>query len=203
MSQSIVQAIKQAVDEPLLAVFILSALPLIELRGAIPAALLLGVAPWQAMLVAWAGSGLTVPVIIAVLRPALEAMKRSKLFNRISHCIEANFLKRTDKALGDKLSEGKKLLAIYFFVALPLPMTGVWSGSAVAAFSGVEYYKSVACVLAGNLTAAVLLTLICAFCTSYVDIILNIFVIVTFAVLIAYVLKIILKTVIKGKKTHK
>ena len=55
----------------------------------------------------------------------------------------------------------------------------------------------------GQLDGGGALTLICAFCTSYVDIILNIFVIVTFAVLIAYVLKIILKTAIKGKKTHK
>ncbi|MDE6550160.1 MAG: small multi-drug export protein [Clostridia bacterium] len=201
MSEAIIQAVKEAVDSPLLAVFILSALPLIELRGAIPAALLLGVEPWQAMLVAWAGSGLAVPLIIAVLRPALDAMKHSKLFGKISRYVESNFSERADKTCGGSMSEGKKLLAVYCFVALPLPMTGVWSGSAIAAFSGVNFYKSVIAVLLGNLTAASLLSLICTFCASYVDVILNIFVIVTFALLIAYVVKFTVKTMLKKRKS--
>ncbi|MDE5618060.1 MAG: small multi-drug export protein [Clostridia bacterium] len=199
MSQSLAEALKGLSDNGLLIVLIMSALPLIELRGAIPAASILGVNPWLAMIVAWGGAGIAVPAIIALLRPVLSRAKQSRILGKIFGKMEERFSYKADKKLSLKSSDIAKLIAIFCFVALPLPMTGVWSGSVIAAFSGLSFAKSIAAVLSGNLCAAALLTLICTYFNDYTAQILNAIMIVTLSMLIIVVLKGFAKSIIQNK----
>jgi uncharacterized membrane protein len=68
-----------------------------------------------------------------------------------------------------------KVLGVLAFVAVPLPMTGVWTGSAVAAFLDLKFPVALLAVLLGNLCAGIIMTLLCVFLIDYLDIILTIF----------------------------
>ncbi|MBO5954584.1 MAG: small multi-drug export protein, partial [Clostridia bacterium] len=57
----------------------------------------------------------------------------------------------------------KKMLAIFVFVAIPLPFTGVWTGSCVAVFIGLDYISTCFSVVCGNIVAGLLITLILQF----------------------------------------
>lgn len=94
------------------------------------------------------------------------------------------------------------MLGIYIFVAVPFPMTGVWTGSAIATFLNIPFFKSMMMVWLGNLTAGLIVMVLSIFLKDYVGIILDVFFIIVIAVLLLYVLRLVLKMV-KEKKAKK
>jgi membrane protein DedA with SNARE-associated domain len=77
-------------------------------------------------------------------------------------------------------------------VAIPLPLTGVWTGSAVAALTKLPYPKALVSVVAGNLVATSIITLLCFFFSAVIDYIILAIGIIAIAVVIALIIKIIL-----------
>lgn len=139
-----------------LCVFFCSILPVIELRGAIPMAFALGLPWWQAYLISVLGNLLPVPFILLLINLVIKWMSSSKVtfFNKI-----ANFLLKKVEKNRERI-EKYSFWGLFLFVAIPLPMTGAWTGSLVAAVVGVKLLKAFLSVLLGVLLAGVIVTLI-------------------------------------------
>lgn len=98
-----------------------------------------------------------------------------------------------------KKAEWFKFWGVLLFVAVPLPMTGVWTGSAVAVFLGLGFFKSLLAVAGGNLVAGGIMTLLSICFKDYIDAILFWFLIIVIVVLVLFIIKIIIKTVKQNK----
>ena len=139
-----------------LCVFFCSMLPIIELRGAIPMAFAFGLPWWQGYLISVVGNLLPVPFILLLINVVLKWMSNSKVsfFNKF-----ANFLYRKvdkNRARIEKYS----FWGLCLFIAIPLPVTGAWTGSLVAAVIGMKPWKAFVSALLGVLIAGIVVTLI-------------------------------------------
>jgi len=138
-----------------LKVFLLSAVPIIEQRGAIPMGIiLLNLNPIAVFFVSLLGSMLPVPFILLLFNRIFELMKKFKAFKGINNFIE----KKIDK--GSSKLEKYKEIGLITFVGIPLPTTGLWTGSAVAAFLKLNFKKSIMCASLGGIISAVLITIL-------------------------------------------
>jgi uncharacterized membrane protein len=143
----------------ILIVFVISMIPLIELRGAIPVAvgMELGLPEWLVLIVAIIGNMLPVPIIYLFARKVLNwgATVKWKPFKKF-----CNFcLKKGEKA-GDKLLKKAKsgvYFALFLFVAIPIPGTGAWTGTLAASILNLDFKKTVIAILAGVLTAGLIM----------------------------------------------
>lgn len=139
-----------------LCVFFCSMFPIIELRGAIPIAFAFGLPWWQAYLIAVIGNMLPVPFILLLINAVIKWMASSKVkfFNKF-----ANFL--LDKVEKNRARiEKYSFWGLCFFIAIPLPVTGAWTGSLVAAVIGMKPWKAFVSALLGVLMAGAIVTLI-------------------------------------------
>lgn len=139
-----------------LCVFFCSMLPIIELRGAIPMAFALELPWFQAYLISVIGNLLPVPFILLLINFVLKWMSNSKIkfFNKI-----ANFLYKKVEKNREKI-EKYSFWGLCLFIAIPLPVTGAWTGSLVAAVIGMKPWKAFVSALLGVLIAGVIVTLI-------------------------------------------
>lgn len=139
-----------------LCVFFCSMLPVIELRGAIPMAYAFGIPWWQAYLIAVIGNMIPVPFILLLIRGVIGLMQRSnvKFFNRIAEFLLSKVEKNREKI------EKYSFWGLCLFVAIPLPATGAWTGSLVAAMIGVKPWKAMLSTFLGVLIAGAVVTLI-------------------------------------------
>ena len=139
-----------------LCVFFCSMIPIIELRGAIPLGAALGLPLWQSFLLSVAGNMLPVPIILLFVKKVLEFMSRCKikLFNKIAGFIYSKAEKNRGKI------EKYSFWGVAIFVGIPLPMTGAWTGTLVAAIIDMKFWKAVLSALIGVLMAAVIMSLI-------------------------------------------
>ena len=143
-------------------VAIISMIPLIELRGAIPVAIGmdLGLEEWLVLLIATIGNHIPVPFIFFFARKFLNWGAKKSWPPLKKFC---NFcLKKGEKA-GKKLqdSTGESLyFALFLFVGIPLPGTGAWTGTLAASLLDLDFKKSVIAVMAGVLCAGLIMLLI-------------------------------------------
>lgn len=139
-----------------LCVFFCSMLPVIELRGAIPMAYAFGMPWWQAYLISVVGNMIPVPFILLLIRFIIGFMQRSKikLFGKIANWL----LAKVDKNRGK--IEKYSFWGLCLFVAIPLPATGAWTGSLVAAMIDVKPWKAFLSAFIGVMIAGAVVTLI-------------------------------------------
>lgn len=129
-----------------------AAVPLIEVRGAIPIGVAYGLNPWHALLIALAGSMIPVPFILLFIRPIFKWMKTTKVFYKLAH-------KLTDKAIGKSDQVTKYGFGgLLTFVAIPLPGTGVWSGALVASLLDMKVKTALIAIFVGNIIAGMIIT---------------------------------------------
>jgi uncharacterized membrane protein len=143
----------------ILVVFLISMIPLIELRGAIPVAvgMELGLPEWLVLIVAIIGNMLPVPIIYLFARKVLNwgTTVKWKPFKRFCKLC----LKKGEKA-GNKLLEKTKAgvyFALFLFVAIPIPGTGAWTGTLAASILNLDFKKTTIAILAGVLTAGLIM----------------------------------------------
>ena len=136
-------------------VFIISMVPLIELRGAIPVSQGLGLPILSSYVVAVVGNMVPVPFIYLFARKVLEWGADKPLIGKFfSWCLEKG------KKGGQKLQEkaGKGLfIALLFFVCIPLPGTGAWTGTLAASILDMDFESSVMAVMLGVLLAGIIM----------------------------------------------
>lgn len=135
-------------------VILTAALPVVELRGAIPVGMSLGLSPVHAAVLAFIGSMIPVPFILFTIRPVFNYLKKTKTFRRLVDRI-------TDKSL-NKSGRIQKygVWGLLLFVAIPLPGTGVWSGSLAAALLDLRFKWAFPAIFVGNLIAGILIMLL-------------------------------------------
>ena len=134
-------------------VFFCSLLPIIELRGAIPLGAALGLPWWQTFLIALVGNLLPVPFILLFIRAILGWMKKIRGLSKIALWLE----QKADAKKGK--IERYEYWGLLLFVALPLPGTGAWTGSLIAALLRLDFRKSFLFITFGVLIAGVIMTL--------------------------------------------
>ena len=137
-----------------LCVLLCSMLPIIELRGAIPLGAALGLPWWENYLLAVIGNFIPAPFILLFIRKILEWMKKVKHLDKFALWLE----KKADK--NKERIEKYSFWGLFALVAIPLPGTGAWTGSLVAALMHVKFPKAILAVICGILAAGVIVTLI-------------------------------------------
>lgn len=143
----------------------ISMLPLIELRGAIPVGMTLGLSTIVTYIIAVIGNILPIPFILWFSRPIMAWLKKTKFLRPIAEKLE----KKTE-ANRDKIMK-YSAFGLFLFVAIPLPGTGAWSGALAAALLDMRFKYAFPSIVAGVMTAG----LIMCFGTSIVQWIIGIF----------------------------
>ena len=141
-----------------LTVFLISMVPLIELRLGVPFGTGLGL-PWHTtLIVCMVGNMLPVPVIFFFARKVLEWGADKKYIGRFfSWCLEKG--RKGGEKLQAKAGRGI-YVALLLFVGIPLPGTGAWTGTLAASMLDLDFKKSVISVMSGVLLAGVIMTVI-------------------------------------------
>lgn len=210
MTEAIINFFRDFIGNDYLTVLIIAFIPIVELRGAIPVAFEMGMEWWQAFGLSFIGSCLAIPMLLLLLRPMLNLLKKIKFFNRFASTIEEMFASKARKIAAKAGSGGDaskkelwiKLIGVFTFVALPIPLTGVWTGTAIAVFLGLPFFKSLAAVMLGNLTAGTIVTLLSVFFREHLDMVLTVFFILVIVLVVFYIVMITVK-MIKSKKADK
>ncbi|MBS4014763.1 MAG: small multi-drug export protein [Bacteroidetes bacterium] len=153
---------------PQIKTILLATLPINELRGTIPLAIsILGLKPIEAFIYSIIGNILPIFFILWLL-PAISNFlsRRFNIFNRFFFWLFArtrqNFYKKHEK-YGS--------LALILFVAVPLPITGAWTGAVAAFLFGIPYKKSIILIFLGVVLAGIIVTLISSGVFSLIGII--------------------------------
>lgn len=133
-------------------VFLISMLPIIELRGAIPVATALGLDPVVSYIIAIIGNILPVPFILLFITPFCNMLKKTSLFRWFPEWLEKKVEKNEAKVTK------YKNLGLFIFVAIPLPGTGAWTGALVASFIGYRFRDAFFAISGGVLTAGVIMS---------------------------------------------
>ncbi len=186
---------------------IMSLIPLIELRGGIVFARSIGFSFLEAFILAYVGSTLVFIPIYFLFKPILKLLKKIKWFNGFAVKVENYFQdkaedtlkKQQDNTAKKGLSERfKKILGVFIFVAIPLPMTGVWTGTAIAVFLDLKFKDAVLPIAFGNLIAGLIISVLSEIFKEYLDYILWGLFVLAGILLIITIIKIS-----KGKKDNK
>ncbi len=138
-----------------LAVFLVAMLPVFELRGAIPAGYAMGMnQPIMIYLLAVAGNFVPVLPILLGLGPAEKYLRRFRFFDRFFDWLFKRTVSRSE------VIKKYESLGLILFVAIPLPMTGAWTGSVAAYLFKLPLRLAVPCIILGILIAGVVVTLV-------------------------------------------
>ena len=138
-----------------LATFVVSMLPVVELRGAIPVGAGLGLPVWQAAAVSVVGNLLPVPFIIAFVRTVMDWLRqKSERMRQFVAWLES---KATGKR-ADRVRQAE-FWGLMLFVAVPLPGTGAWTGALIAALLNIRMRNALPAIILGVLVAALLVSL--------------------------------------------
>lgn len=133
--------------------FVLATLPISELRGALPYALLVGKTPLvQAYAVSVAGNMLPIPFILYFLEPCSNFLSRWPLGDRFIQWVFARTRARSETV------RKYETLGLILFVAIPLPVTGAWTGSVAAFLFGLRKVPALAAVLCGVCIAGIVVS---------------------------------------------
>ncbi len=147
----------------MLATFIIAMLPIFELRGAIPFGMStqiwgnIALSPVVSFLTSFLATSLVVPIITLIFIPLLNALKRSLWFKSLASKFEERIKAKSDKIKTKGTGTLKKMLGVGLFVAIPLPLTGVYTGTCIAVMLGLNFYETLISVVAGNLIAGLIM----------------------------------------------
>ncbi len=139
----------------IISTFFISMVPVIELRGAIPSGIALGLDVWTVAILAIVGNMLPIPFIILFIRKIFAWMRtKNKRLNTIVLKMEAKADKHKDKITR------YEFWGLCLFVAIPLPGTGAWTGALVAAMLDMRLKDSIPAIFLGVIIAAVVVSLL-------------------------------------------
>lgn len=132
----------------------IAALPIVELRGAVPVGHWFKMNPWLVFGLAVAGNMLPIPFILLFLKPISEFLMRHHLGKRFFEWLFARARKKTAEV------EKYQTLGLTIFVAIPLPATGAWTGALLAFLLGMKFRHSILSILLGVVIAGVIMTVL-------------------------------------------
>ena len=140
---------------PPLAVFLVAMLPVFELRGAIPAGYAMGMTnPYLIYALAVLGNFVPVLPILLLLGPAEKHLRRFRTMDRFLDWLFKRTVSRSN------VIKRYESLGLILFVAIPLPMTGAWTGSVAAYLFKLPLRMAIPCIILGILIAGVVVSLV-------------------------------------------
>ena len=185
-----------------IATVIISMFPLIELKGGIPVGMSVdfwgnyALSGTEAFLFALLGSCLVVPIIALIFKPIISWLKKTKLFRRLGNMLDQkvknhseNINKKTNSENSSTKKTWLKELFIFGFVAVPLPLTGVWTGTCVAVAIGLKFWQTVLSVVLGNIVAGLIITTVCAAFPEFTTILFIIFLVIILCMVVWTIIK--------------
>lgn len=139
--------------KPWMIVIVISMLPIIELRGAIPVAILLLKLPvWEAVTLSVIGNMLPIPLILLFMDQFFAQVAKVKIGKRFTEWLFAR-TRRKGKSI-----ERYEAIGLATFVGIPLPGTGGWTGAFAANIFGIPFWRSLLFIFIGVLIAAAIVT---------------------------------------------
>ena len=136
--------------------FLVSMVPLIELRGGVPIAVGMGLPYLQSLLICIVGNMLPVPIIYLFARKVLEWGKDKKYIGKFfTYCIEKG--ERGGQKLMEKAGKRGLFVALMLFVGIPLPGTGAWTGTLAASFLNMGFKETTKAVILGVILAGLIM----------------------------------------------
>ena len=133
------------------AVFIISMIPILELRGGLLAASLLKIPAVKAIPICIAGNIIPIPFILLFIRQIFKWLKKTKLFRGLIVKLENRAMGKSDQI------KRYEFLGLLLFVGIPLPGTGAWTGSLIASLLEVDIKKSSIAIFCGLIMATVIM----------------------------------------------
>ena len=133
-----------------LVVFLISLMPILELRGGLIAAALLGLDIVPAFIICIIGNLLPIPFILWFITPIFNKLKKTKHLSKFVNKIEKKALSKKDKI------EKAEFWGLFFFVGIPLPGTGGWTGSLIASLIDMDKKKAMLAITCGVLLAGLI-----------------------------------------------
>ena len=136
-----------------LIVFIISMVPILELRGGLLAAgpAFLDIPTWRAIPICIIGNLIQIPFILLLIRPIFAWLRRTKLFRPLVEKLEAKAMSKSGQI------EKYEFWGLVLFVGIPLPGTGAWTGSLIASLLGIDWKKAFLAVVIGVCMATVIM----------------------------------------------
>lgn len=177
-------------------------IPLIELKGAIPFGMsseLFGsnaLTPFSAWVAASVGSFIPAIFLVWLFVPLMNKLRGRKLFRNLSQRLENRYKLKAEKIKGKTL---KKCLLLVLFVAIPLPLTGAYTGSIVAALASIGYLNAILSIFIGNLIAGGIVVLLCTIFAGY-----ELYILLGFLLLIVlFILVSLIRSALKKRQNKK
>ncbi len=135
-------------------IFIISMIPILELRGGLLAASLLKVGMAKAIPICIIGNIVPIPFILLFLKQIFGMLKKVKLFRPLVEKLENRAMKKSGTI------RKYEFLGLLLFVGIPLPGTGAWTGSLIATLLEIDIKKASLAIFLGILMATVIMTVV-------------------------------------------
>ena len=149
--QGLIHALRGSMGKEAI-VFIISMIPIVELRGALlVAGPILGVPVVEAIPLSIIGNIVPVPFILLLITPIFAWMKGTKKLKQLVEKLEARAMSKKDQI------EKYEFWGLVLFVGIPLPGTGAWTGSLIAALLGIRFKKAFPAIMLGICMATVIM----------------------------------------------
>jgi len=137
-----------------LIVFVISMLPVLELRGGLIAAALLDIPLVEAIIVCFIGNILPIPFALLLVRPVFNWLRKTKLFRPLVERLE-------NKAMGkSEQVQRYEFWGLALFVGIPLPGTGAWTGALIASMLNISIKRAMPPIILGLIMATTIMCLI-------------------------------------------
>lgn len=134
-----------------LIIFIISMMPILELRGGLIAATLLGLEGIPSFIICFIGNIIPIPFILWFITPLFNKMKKTKLFKNLVEKLENKAMSKKDQI------EKLQYLGLMLFVGIPLPGTGAWTGCLIAALLDMNKRKALIATILGVIMAGIIM----------------------------------------------
>jgi uncharacterized membrane protein len=147
---------------PWFVIIFISMIPFVELRGSIPVGIFIYDLDWWYIFpLAVIGNIIPVPIILKHLGKVERRLRKYGLWDRFFTWLYTRTRKRADEKI-----KKYEAIGIMFFVAIPLPFTGAWTGSLIAYLFDIKFKRAFLVVTLGVIIAGIIVTLICLFASS-------------------------------------
>ena len=134
-----------------LVVFIISMVPILELRGGLVAAALLHIPMTTAIFICIIGNLIPIPFILLFIKQIFKLLKKTKLFRPLIEKLEEKSMGKSDKI------KKYEFLGLVLFVGIPLPGTGAWTGALIAALLEIDIKKAFSAICVGLILATTIM----------------------------------------------
>lgn len=137
-----------------LIIFLISCMPILELRGGLIAATLLGLNPISSFIICFLGNILPIPFILKFITPLFNKLKKTKFLKKYIDKLETKANSKKDQI------EKSEFFGLLFFVGVPLPGTGAWTGTLIASMINMNKKKAFIASTLGVLLAGIIMMIV-------------------------------------------